>query len=62
MSLVLIAPLIVINVVLAVGSIYRALRPDPTMSVGRQYASAVFGLAIAPCVILLLVFLAREPV
>lgn len=61
MSLVLVAPLIVINVVLAVGSIYRALHPDPTMSTGRQYTAAIFGLVLALCVIMLLVFVAQSP-
>lgn len=60
MPVALLALLIGVNAALAVGSIYRALRPDPSLPLARQYAGAVFGLLMALGVILLLVATARH--
>lgn len=59
MPLPLLALLFVVDLALVIGSVYRALHPDPTLPRDRQYIGAIFGLIIALAALLFLVMALR---
>lgn len=55
MNAMLIGLMVVINIALVIGNIYRAYHPEPGIPLGRQMAGSLFGLVLGLGVLFLLV-------
>lgn len=59
MPLILIVPIVLINLALVVGNIYRAYHLDPNLSAWQQLSGSIFGLVMALGALLLVISASR---